>query len=68
MSVQKLPPTLCIAEVREFDAGPARTNAKLKNKCTDNEQMFTDAGQAGTNGSQRSNVHCFNVQPVFWQC
>jgi len=44
------------------------TAVKLKNKSTNNEQMFTDAGQARTNDGEQSNVHCFNVTPVFWQC
>jgi hypothetical protein len=43
------------------------TNAKLKNKSINYEQMTIDAGQAGTEDSERSNVHCFNVPPVFWQ-
>jgi len=39
--------TVCIAEVRIFDAGSAGTTAKLKNKRTKNEQMLTDVRLPG---------------------
>jgi len=39
--------TVCIAEVRVFDAGSAGTTAKLKNKRTKNEQMLTDVRLPG---------------------
>lgn len=58
--------TVCIAEVRIFDA-KSGTAAKFKNKITSNEQMLTDVRLPRTPGSERSNAHCFNVLPVFWQ-
>ena len=39
--------TVCIADVRIFDAGSAGTTAKLKNKRTKNEQMLTDVRLPG---------------------
>jgi hypothetical protein len=43
----KLPPTVCIAEVRIFDAASDRNCSKIEKQKTKNEQMLTDVRLPG---------------------
>jgi len=59
--------TVCIAEVRIFDAGSDRNHSKIEKQKNNKRTNVDQCSSAGTTDGERSNAHCFNVQPVFWQ-
>ena len=59
--------TVCIAEVRIFDAGSARNCSKIEKQKNKKRTNVDRCSSARTTDGERSNAHCFSIQPVFWQ-